>query len=438
MSAYFALNRKRWLPIAVVIGVVSLIFLASIRPAPKVSAEVTLAPLVETMKVEVKTLDPVITGFGRAQPKESWSAISEVSGRVIYRHPDLERGRTLPVGTVVIKIDPVDYELAVAQSRSNLKSAELEVDRVNLNLRSYRQSVKFEQDRLALAKKELTRKGNLNQQGLISSSELEAQRNAVLAQEQAVWDLESRLALIPTDLEVATANLKVAQAKLKEAERTLTRTQIRLPFESRIGEVNVELDQVVNLQQVLVEAYDMGAMEVTANMSLSDVRQLMFATSGSVVVPGQRIPDIRNLGLAAKISLPIGDQSFHWFGTVSRINDSIDAAANTIGLTALVKNDMTKLDPRKAPPLLKDMYVQVEVSGKGQPMVVVPSKALHGDKAYVVDKQGQLQLKQVTVMFEQNGEAAIKSGLVAGEQLVLSDILSPQAGMQVRVQESEK
>lgn len=436
MSSFFALERKKWLLIAVVIGVLTLVLFASIRPAPKVTAEATLAPLVETVETQIKTLDPVIAGFGRAQPKESWSAISEVSGRVIYRHPDLERGRSLPAGTIVIKIDPVDYELAVAQSRSNLKSAELEVDRVNLNLRSYQQSVKFETDRLAIAQKELKRKSDLNKQGLVSNSELEAQRNAVLAQEKALWDLESRLALIPTDLEVATANLKVAQAKLKEAERTLTRTEIRLPFDARIGQVNVELDQVVNVQQVLVDAYDMKQMEITANMSLSDVRELMFATSGSVVLPGQQIPDIRNLALQAKVSLPIGERSFHWFGTINRINDSIDAAANTIGLTALVENDMTKLDPRKAPPLLKDMYVQVDVTGKGQPMVVIPSKALHGDKVYVVDQQGTLQIRRVMVLFEQAGEAVIQQGLTAGEQLVLSDILSPREGMKVRVQES--
>ena len=438
MSSKITFTRKRWLPIAAVLGLVVLVILAVLRPSPKVSPEATLAPLVTSVVAGEQIIDPTISGFGRAQPQESWSAISEVTGRVIYRHPDLERGRSLPEGTSVIRIDPVDYELAVAQSRSSLKSAELELDRVNLNKRSFEQSLKLEQGRLELAKKELQRKTDLKSRGLVSSSELEAQRNAVLAQEQSVWDLQSKLALIPTDLDVASANVKVAQAKLKEAERSLSRTNIVLPFNARIGAVNVELDQVVNVQQTLLEAYDMNLMEVTANMSLSDMRQLMFATSGPTLLPGQRIPDIRNLSLDAQVTLQIGDQSFSWLGKVDRIDDSIDAAANTIGLTALINNEVERIDPRRSPPLLKDMYVEVQVTGKGKPAVVIPSRAIHGDKLYVVNNEQTLTIRKIDVLFQQNGQAVISNGLSPGETVVLSDILSPREGMQVRLQPEEE
>lgn len=432
MNSQLNLTRKRWLPLAALTGLAVLILLAVLRPAPQVSPDATLAPLVETVIAKQQTLDPVISGFGRAQPQESWSAISEVSGRVIYRHPDLEKGRSLEKGTSVIKMDPVDYELALAQSRSNLKSAELELDRVNLNKRSFEQSLSLEQSRLDLAKKELKRKTDLNKRGLVSSSELEAQRNAVLAQEQSVWDLQSKLALIPTDLDVASANVKVAQAKLKEAERSLSRTNIILPFDARIHAVNVELDQVVNIQQTLLEAHDMNLMEITANMSLSDMRQLMFATSGPTLLPGERIPDIRNLSLDATVTLQIGDQDFTWQGKVDRIDDSIDAAANTIGLTALINNDLQQVNPRRSPPLLKDMYVEVEVTGKGKPFVVIPSKAIHGDKIYVIGKQNSLEIRQIKVLFQQQGLAVISQGLSVGEEVVVSDILSPRPGMVVR------
>ena len=423
---------KYWLPIAAVLGFLVLFLLGALRPSPTMEHDANISPLIEIYQVSKRSLDPVITGFGRAQPQQSWSAISEVSGRVIYRHPELERGRTLPAQTVVLKIDPVDYELALAQSRSSLKSAELELGRVNLNKRAYEQSRSIEQGRLAIAKKELKRKQDLKKKGLISSSELETQRNAVLSQEQTVWDLDSKLMLIPTDTEVAEANVKVAEAKLKESQRSLARTQIQLPFDARIGAVNVELGQVVNQQEKLIEAHDLAVMEITANMSLSDMRKLVGSTTGQTMLPGQNVPDIRNLNLSAKISLVVGKQNFVWQGVVDRIDDSIDADANTIGLTIKANNDMANFDPRESVPLLKDMYVQVDVTGQSRPSLVIPSRALHGNKVYVLGQDNRIKITEVNVTYNQSGFSAIDSGLQAGDVIVLSDILAPLDGMRVR------
>jgi multidrug efflux pump subunit AcrA (membrane-fusion protein) len=436
MTSNINLKGKYWLPLAAALGFSVLFVLGLLRPTPKVLTDVDTSPLVEIVQVEKRRLDPIIIGYGRAQPKENWSAISEVTGRVIFRHKELERGRTISKDTIVLKIDPVDYQLAVAQSRSNLKSAELELDRVKLNKRSYEQSRAIEKGRISLAKKELTRKEQLKKQGLISSSELEAQRNAVLVQEKSLWDLDSKLALIPTDTEVAEANVKVAQAKLRESERSLTRTEVILPFDARIGLVNAELDQVVNKQEKLLEVHDLSEMEVTANMSLFDIRRLVSSTTGQAMLPGETVPDIRNLNLSAQVTLDIGDQQFSWQGTIDRINDSIDIDANTIGLTVKVQNNMGGFDPKIQAPLLKDMYVKVEVTGESQAILVVPSRALHGNKLYLVGVDNLLTITEVEVSYEQAGLTAIKSGVEENDTVVISDILAPTQGMKIRAASS--
>jgi RND family efflux transporter MFP subunit len=432
MTKKINFKRKYWLFIAAFSGFLVLFILGLLKPDPKVLANVDTSPLVDVVQVELRQLDPVIIGFGRAQPKESWRAISEVTGRVIFRHPELERGRTLVKDTIVLKIDPVDYQLALAQSRSNLKSAELELGRVKLNKRAYQQSRAIELGRIEIAQKELKRKEQLKKQGLVSSSELEAQRNSVLAQEQALWDLDSKLALIPTDTEVAEANVKVAQAKLRESERSLARTEVTLPFDARIGEVNAELGQVVNQQEKLVEAHDLSEMEVTANMSLFDIRRLISSTTGQPMLPGETVPDIRNLNLSAQITLEVGQQEFVWQGSVDRINDSIDTDANTIGLTVKVMNKRGNFNPKIEAPLLKDMYVKVDVTGDSQTTLVVPSRALHGNKLYVVADDNLLHIREVEIAYEQGDFSAIKSGVKVNESIVLSDILAPTEGMKIR------
>lgn len=86
-------KAKYWLPIVAVAGFLVLFLMGILRPSPTMQEDANISPLVDTFLVSKGTLNPVITGFGRVQPQKSWSAISEVSGRVIYRHPELERGR---------------------------------------------------------------------------------------------------------------------------------------------------------------------------------------------------------------------------------------------------------------------------------------------------------------------------------------------------------
>jgi RND family efflux transporter MFP subunit len=260
-----------------------------------------------------------------------------------------------------------------------------------------------------------------------------SQSNAVLAQQKTVWDLESKLDLIPTDLEVAKANMNVALAQQNSAQRSLDRTQISLPFNGQIGKVNVELGQVVNLQQTLLTADDLRIMEVTANMSLSDMRRLISATSGNPRANGQTIPDIRNLPLNAQVLLMVSDQQYVWPAKVDRIDGSIDAAANTIGLTVQVSNPVQDFDPRLSPPLVKDMYVEVHVSSAGKDTIVIPSKALHGNRVYVLNPDKTLSIRAVHVSYQQDDKTAIDHGLEQGEWIIETDILAPSNGMQVRL-----
>lgn len=438
MSNSFSYERKFWLPLAAVAGILLMLLFAALKPKPTIQPLASIAPLVEVYEVKIQPLAPLISGFGRVTPHESWAAISEVTGRVIYRHPELEQGRSLPSDTIVIKIDPVDYELALAQSRSNLKTAELELQRIKLNQKSYIQSREIEKSRLDIANSELNRKQDLNKSKLISNSELESQRNAVLAQQKTVWDLESKLDLIPTDLEVAHANMKVAQAQQNSAQRSLDRTQISLPFDGQISKVNVELGQVVNLQQTLLEADDLRIMEVTANMSLSDMRRLISATSGNPRADGQPMPDIRNLPLSAQVLLTVGDQQYTWTAKVDRINGSIDVNANTIGLTVQVDNQLEDFNPRLNPPLVKDMYVEVQISSLGKDALVIPSKALHGKHVYILNDDNTLTIREVGVSYQQGDKTAIYDGVELAERIIVTDILAPSNGMQVRLHDPVK
>ncbi len=52
---------------------------------------------------------PLAVGFGKVVPKVEWKAIAEVTGQIVYRHPDLERAELFQRVLRVLKIDRIDY-----------------------------------------------------------------------------------------------------------------------------------------------------------------------------------------------------------------------------------------------------------------------------------------------------------------------------------------
>lgn len=423
-------GHRRWLVIFPLIGLMILITLVKMKSPPTLKPDVNFAPLVKVEPATMQLIAPTISGYGRAEAKETWQAVSEVSGRVIFRHQKLEKGAMIAKDTVVLKIDPVDYQLKLAQAKSDVNSATAEADRIALNENKMRTSLELEQNRLSILQKELKRKQGLAKQGSISRSLLDQEQSNVYAQQQKVLDLQTSIKLIPNDIEVAKARVQVNQSRVKEAERKLSKTTITMPFDARVTAVNAEIEQVINQQAVLISANHIGTMEITAQFSVEDLRSLVFHTLPKDYQTEGTFPDIRDLQLKAVVSSPSGHSATNnhqrWQGEVARIGDSIDSQGNTISLVVELQNDWRNFDPIKRPPLMSDMFLQVNVTAISKQLLTVPAKAVHGKEVYIAQGE-QLIKKPVDVLFEKEGLVAINAGLAgtvkAGEQVIVTDLL---------------
>lgn len=429
-------GQRRWLLLFPLLGIILLVVLVKLKPAPGIKSDYETSPKVLVEQAKVRKLQAVIQGYGRAQSKETWLAVSEVSGRVIYRHPDLEKGGMLPKGTIALKIDPVDYQLKLAQAKSDLNSAKAEAERIELNKNKMTVSLGLEKNRLSILQKELKRKQGLLKNGSISRSQVDLEQSGVFAQQQKVLDLETSLKLIPNDIEVAKARIQVSESRLKEAQRALDKTQIVVPFDARITEVSAEPEQVVNQQAVLIKANHIGAMQIPAQFSFSDMRKLIEQSLvGVSLQAGKQFPDIRRLNLAAQIKLYSGDNIQTWPGTVTRVSDTIDPHGNTIELIVEMNNDWKNFEPLKRPPVLNDMFVEVNVMAKENTVLSLPSAAVHGGKVYIAEGD-VLKVKPVKVLFEKGHYAAIDSNLEGtvknDDWVIVTDLLPALEGMKIR------
>ncbi len=67
------------------------------------------------------------------------------------------------------------------------------------------------------------------------------------------------------------------------------------------------------------------------------------------------------------------------------------------------------------------------------PHWVIPERALHGDKIYLVDENNALQILSVTVLFRRAGKVAIGGELSSQQQLIVNDLLPAVSGMALQV-----
>ena len=175
---------------AIAIGIAIFIFLVKNREGPKQNTPTE--PIQSVRVIEVLAVDviPRALAYGNVQPGTVWEAIAEVSGKIVEKHPKLKQGSILNHGEQLLRIDPTDYELAIAQSKANLQSIQAQRNELKIKEKNTRLSLKIEQKVLKVAQQELNRLRKLLKRKVISTDAVDKQERVVLAQNQQVQSLQ--------------------------------------------------------------------------------------------------------------------------------------------------------------------------------------------------------------------------------------------------------
>jgi len=409
----------------IVVGVLVLLWMAGGKQPPAKTERGEPTRTVRVIEARQLDLVPTAEGYGPVRPAKVWSAVSQVAGRVVEIHPKLRDGEILPEGTELLRIDPVDYELALAQSRAEL--AELEVQEQNA-----RDSLAIEERNLALAQRDLERKRKLVRQGTTSESAADEAERVTLNTRTAVQNLQNTLALIPTQR-------RLLEAKAARAQRDLERTVIRAPFTLRVANLQVEGDQFVSTGQTLFQGDAVERVEIEAQVALSSLRRLFIGHPGiklDLNRLNEQLPAM--VGLDPLVRLDLGNYVAEWQAEFVRFADTVDPQTRTMGVVVAVDRPFEKVKPGYRPPLSKGMFVQVVLRGKSQaPRVVVPRSAVRGGVVLVAAADDRLQRRPVEVLFSQGDVSVIAAGLEAGERVVVSDLVPAVEGMLLQVQPDE-
>ncbi|MEZ8861739.1 efflux RND transporter periplasmic adaptor subunit [Vibrio sp. 10N.247.311.51] len=431
------INKKLLFFPALAVGVIGLVAAINLKPDLPTKPAGDRARLVDTVSLEQQLIAPLAVGFGKVVPKVEWKAIAEVTGQIVYRHPDLEKGQVIPEGTVVLKVDPLDYELKLIQAEADLKSSQTSLAKLNQEEDNLNQTLKIEKNRLVISNKELQRKQDLRKKGLTSQSDVDLQQQSALSQQKLVLDIANQIALMPDEKRVAEAVIKVNVSKVKEAQRSLDKTTITLPRAMRIAQVDIEQNQVVNLQQEMFIAHGINVMEVEAQLSIHDM-QTLASSFNQFPRDAAGIPNPYEAPIKASIQLNSGNLNLSWPAKVARISETVDENQATAGIILEIAQDYSQLQPDSATPLVNGMFVKAEIEGVANLSWVVPERALHGDKVYLMDDNQRLQVVNVEVLYRRDNQVVVSGELQAGDKLVLNDVLPAIEGMLLRESNSEE
>lgn len=403
------------------VAVVILVVATKGRPAPERLETAEVARPARVVAAPRLDLVPRVTAHGTVVPGRTWDAVAEVAGRVLEVHPELRNGAILPAGTVLARIDPSAAELALAQVEAQLRE-------LDIRERNTRKSLEIERRTLTSLRRDQERKKTLGERGAAAQSSIDTAERAVLQGEQQVQSLENSLSTLPQER-------AVLEARRADAARDVARTVIAAPFDIRVRELAVEVDQYAARGQVLARADGIKVAEVAAQVPLD--RLWTLVPPGADTPPDMgKVAEI--LGIDPVVRLTAGDLTVGWPARVARVAETVDPRTRTVGVIVAVDDPYTQARPGERPPLTRSMFVEVELRGRPRAgSLVIPREALRRTPGgqpvvWVLDAQDRLRTRPVDVAFRQDGLAVLRDGVAEGERVVLSDLIPTVEGMLVR------
>lgn len=405
------------------LGAGFLAYTVSNSPPPDHHGLAERAIHVSVIRAEIQAVTPATSGFGRVEPARVYEAITQVAGTADYVNPALRRGEILPEGSVLLRLSPADFNLAIAQSRTSIRTAEARLKELAVTEANYRASLEIEHQTLALKEQEFSRVESLFETGTTSRAKRDEGHAAVLAQRQKVQGIESSIALLPTQRAVLKEQIAASQISLQQAELNLARTSVALPYTARVSSVAVETGEFVRAGSTVATLVGVDAAEVEAQINLANLRNLLRLTARDSEIPpmdpSAMAETIRGLDLTATVNLNLGRDTVSWIATVDRLSDTIDPRTGAVGVIVRVENAYGAADPGNRPPLTQGMFVEVVLTAPPLEGLLLPRTALRDGSVLVADEEDRLQRVPVTPRFVQDDILVVTEGLKAGARVLV-------------------
>ncbi|PID46199.1 MAG: HlyD family secretion protein [Proteobacteria bacterium] len=424
------------LPLAVIIAVLVVRGMTQSKVPLKHEAKSFPERSAHVMTVKSIPFRARAVGYGNVEPLVKLDYRSEVGGKITYVHPNLKQGGSIAKGTVVVRIEPTSYEISLAQSKAGLANTRSSLARLDAEEKSAQNSLAIAQRNLLLEQQEYERIKSLWDKRLISRSVLDAEKQKVLQLTSTVQSIRGNLDTFSSRRAAINAQIEQSKSAVATKMDTLAKTAIKLPFDARIGKVSAEKGGYVGIGAQLFEALGTQTVEVEAQLTIGHAASLLSGggddRASQLQSPLSVRQAMKGTSLDATVRLVASNQVITWPATLVRIGETVDSIRDTISFVVRVEDPYRGSTPGKHLPLLKGLYVAVEFLAAPQSRIVIPRKAVHEGRVYLLNKENKLTIREVEVADTQGNLAVISDGLSEGERIVTSDLIPVIPGTPIK------
>ncbi|MFH2132354.1 MAG: biotin/lipoyl-binding protein [bacterium] len=407
--------------------------MSTTKKPPGQKTDVSRAPVARVMTITPMDLLPRAFGNGTAEPVRVWKAIAQVSGKIVFTHPQLQKGKVVKKDTVLLRIDPSEYKIAISQLKTRIQSFKIQLEEQQVQEKNNQQLLKIQEKTLAIKQKELARQKNLYERQILSVNDYETQLQGLIAQQAQVQSIQNSLNLAPYQRNQLIAQMEQAEGDLANAELQLSYTEMKAPFDIQIAAVNNKSSEFVQKGQTIFEGNDISAVEIEAQFVPGSARPVFISLQDRFKGLDVNTPSLgAHLGTTALVRIP-GDNfgDLVWPAQLNRFSDTIDTETRTMGLIFIVKNELGNNNKPRQRPLFNGLYCEVELRGKMiRNALVIPRSAVHpNNTVYLLTTDNKLEIRTIQPAFTLENVVMVEQGIKAGETLILSDVIPAVSGM---------
>ena len=373
-------QQKIWL-IALLVAVGVAIAVIELRSAPVAAAPPP--PTVTVATPLVRQISEWDDYSGRFDASKSVEVRPRVSGAVVGVH--FTDGAVVQKGQLLFTLDARPFVAALNEARASVASARSD---------------------LVLAQTDYGRATRLLAVDAVSKSDVDRIRARVQA---------------------AQAALAAANARVQSRALDVAFTQVRAPISGRVSDRRIDAGNLVQGGGGAAE----GTLLTTINAL--DPIYFNFDASEALFLKARRA---RESGAApSDVEIRLQDETdYRWHGRLDFADNSLDTRSGTIRLRAVVTNAGQFLTP--------GMFGNMRLStGQATAALLVPDSAVQTDQArkivLVVGKDGNVTPHPVVIGPLVDGLRVVRSGIAAGDQVVISGTQMVMPGVKVQVRRAK-
>lgn len=391
------------------IGLISALALSGCTSGPVEEEKGDLYTPVEIATVELGSLESTVTLSGRLSANEQVSIIPKASG--IVESVNVSLGDMVEVGDILFTIEQSDYSRNVEQAQNSIQLAQKSVDQAANGLNSAKINFELNKEKIENAMINLERTRILYEEGAVSKSQLE---QAELSASQLGLDaLQGQVKQAEIAYQQSRSQLEQARVGYDQAQSGLDNTVVKSPIKGTVSALNVVQGQIAAASQVAATVVEMDRVYLQVNVVENIVTKLQEGQKAQVRVSALSEEFIES---TIEYVSPTADPRSQLY-TVRVYLDNADKAIKP-GMSGEVKLVLDSVD--KAIIIKADAVLDED-----------------GESFVFVVQDGKAIKRTVEVGLDTGDHVEVKSGLTAGEKLIIEGQYYVADGGEVKVVRGE-